>query len=130
VAEKRSLLIQYDQITRLMKMAVATKLDGQIFHARTGYGIIDNQFAICVKSSASAALLSPLPCKVLKDDGSGQAGYHVPDVSVSALRNLKDREMFVAKIANRRSGDSPLLWGNRNLYSVWSGKPCDFNLCD
>ena len=130
VAEKRAKLIQYNQIKRLMKMSVVTKLDGRIFHASTGYGIIDNQFAICVKSSAGAALLSPVPCKVLKDDGYGQAGYHVPDVSISALRKLRGNEMFVAKIMNYRIRASPCLWGNRNLYSVWSGEPCHFNLCD
>jgi hypothetical protein len=130
VEEKRTQLIQYDGLVRLMKEKVDTKLDGRILHANTGYGIINNRFAICVKSSAGAALLSPIPCKVLKDDGYGQAGYHVPDVSVSALRNLKSNEMFMAKIMSRRIGTSPCVWGDRNLFSVWNGKPCEFNLCD
>jgi hypothetical protein len=130
VADSRARLIQFDNITKLMKRAANAKLEGQIFHATTGYGIIDNRFAICVKSSAGAALMAPIPCKVLKDDGYGQAGYHVADTSNPALHKLKIGDMFVAKLWNRRIGDSPCLWGNRNLYTVWNGKPCHFDFCD
>ena len=130
VEERRSRLAQYDHLAILLKSASGTKLEGQILHASTGYGIKDNGFAICVKSNAVAALLLPVPCNVLKHDGYGQAGYHIPDLRSSTLRKLSGKDMLVAKCMNRRIKGSPCLWGNGNLYTIWNGQPCDFNYCD
>ena len=130
VAEKRGELVKLTRIKALMESSSPGKFDGQILHANMGYGISDNEFAICVKSSAGAALLCPIPKKISSHDGYEQAGFHIPDVSVSALAKLNRTNMFLAKITHSKVGTSPYLWGNRELYRVWDGKPCSFNICD
>ncbi|WP_333885265.1 restriction endonuclease [Sphingobium yanoikuyae] len=102
--------------------------DPRIVHARTGYSVIMNQFAIVLKETKHAALLMAIPARTISDDGYGQRGSEVPDIGPACLDRLTADTVFRAK-RFVRDGDVNY-WDGRNLYSAWNGQPALFDLCD
>jgi hypothetical protein len=128
--KRRAALVQPDNVMRLVKLKRNDTLEGQVFHARTGYGMIDNDFALCVKSSAGAALLCPLPKIQEGHDGCHPSGRHIPDTSIHAISSLQSDRMFMAKVKQSQRDSTTYLWGEKKLYMRWDGKPVPFDYCD
>jgi hypothetical protein len=102
--------------------------DPRVVHARTGYSVIMNQFAIVLKETKHAGLLMAIPARTISDDGYGQRGSEVPDIGPACLDRLTADTVFRAK-RSVRDGDVTY-WDGRNLYSAWNGEPALFDLCD
>jgi len=128
--KRRAALVHPDNVMRLSKLKTTVTLDGHVFHAQKGYGMIDNEFAFCVKSSAGAALLCPLPKKQQGDKEQQLCGHHVPDTSIHALTSLQPDRMFMAKVKQSQRDGTTYLWGEQRLYEKWDGKPVPFDYCD
>lgn len=123
-----------DKSKLITPRAVASLLNGlvlrdpRIVHARTGYSVTMNQFAIVLKESKHAALLMVIPARTISDDGYGQKGSEVPDIGPACLDRLTGDTVFRAK-RSVCNGDATY-WDGRNLYSAWNGEPAIFDLCD
>lgn len=102
--------------------------DQRIIHARTGYSVIMNQFAIVLKETKHAALLMAIPSRTITDDGYGQRGYEAPEIGPACLERLTADTVFRAK-RTAHNGEVNY-WDGRNLYSAWDGAPAHFDLCD
>jgi len=102
--------------------------DPRIVHARTGYSVIMNQFAIVLKETKYAALLMAIPARMISDDGYGQRGCEVPETGPACVERLTAETVFRAK---RSVHDGKVsYWDGHNLYSAWNGAPVIFDLCD
>ncbi|NIZ15116.1 restriction endonuclease [Phaeobacter sp. HF9A] len=71
--------------------------DPRIVHARTGYSVLTNQFAIILKETKHAALLMAIPARTIADDGYGQRGSEVPEIGPECLNRLTADTVFRAK---------------------------------
>ena len=130
VWEKRKELLQPKNIAKLIENRTAGKLDGQIMHASTGIGITNNAFALCLKVTAGAALLCPIPKKDVNEKVHYTVGYEVPDLGTLHSCDFKLDDIFMAKRFEVSQTGQERLWGNTQLYSVWDGKPQYFDLND
>ncbi len=105
-------------------------LVGRIVRARTGYGITRNDFCLVVKETPTAALL--LKLSQHRVSGDGQVGTEVPDLAFPGNLNsisVANNTFPARKKTSVHSGES-YLWGNRELFTVWDGKPAYFNYLD
>jgi len=89
---------------------------GQIVHASVGVNCIMIRFAVVVRATPRAALLVELPAIKTPAGQDTSIGSEVPD-----LTNVKS-EVHVIK-AKRKDVDSISFWGERQLYTLWDGKP-------
>lgn len=124
VIEDKSKLVSANYVESVViGKAKAGSIEGIIFRANTGVTMIMNSFALVLKETKTAALLMRLPTK--ETSGDGQVGYEIP-VRVS---NLSSSTVFRAK--KRFSSDGEVsLWGEKQLYFQWDGKPTYFNYLD
>lgn len=105
-----------------------TYKDPRIVHARTGYTVIMNQFAIVLKETKHAALLMAIPTRIISDDGYGQRGSEMPEIGPASLDRLTADTVFRAKRSVHHGEVS--YWDGRNSYSTWDGAPALFDLYD
>lgn len=126
IIRDKSKLVTPQAVSSLLQ-GLAPK-DQRIIHARTGYSVVINQFAIVLKETKHAALLMAIPSRTISDDGYGQRGYEVPEIGQACLERLTADTVFRAKRSARNGEVS--YWDGRNLYSAWNGSPALFDLCD
>lgn len=126
IVRDKSKLIEPSSVSRLIR-SLAPR-DARIVHARTGYSVIMNQFAIVLKETKYAALLMAIPAQTISDDGYGQMGFEVPDIGPNCLDRLTADTVFRAK--RTQSVGVVNYWNGHHLFSVWDGEPAHFNLCD
>lgn len=129
IIRDKSTLISKSHVRSVLEGKARKGLIGKIFHASTGYNIVDNKFVVVLKETKGATLLMTLPTVITSDDGYGQRGYHVPILDGSSLKNLQKDHVFRAK-KNYKDSDEISLWGNREYYTLWDGKPQYFDHCD
>jgi hypothetical protein len=126
IIRDKSSLVRLEQIIRLLQGIGSKGLEGKIFHTTWGYNCTINSYALIVKETKWLALLVRLPRKIHTHDGYGQNGTNLPDTSIEALSKIDEFEVFRAKKQFHKDKLSGL-WGNRQLFSLWDGKPNLFN---
>lgn len=130
IIRDKSSLIKPEHLRYLLNSRSLTNtLEGKIFHASKYGGMILNSFAIVLRESKGAALLMKLPETTTSKVSDGFQGYEVPDTGVAALDYLNAECVFRAKKKYKDNGEL-YLWGDRELYSLWDGKPCYYDLLD
>ncbi|MDE2980453.1 MAG: restriction endonuclease [Gemmatimonadota bacterium] len=97
----------------------------RVLHSSGGYGMITNSFAVVLKETPYSALLLELTGRVTSDDGFGQRGEEVPDLTSSPRLVTLAPE----RIRRARKLGSAYTDGS-NYYSRWSGRPVPFDYCD
>ena len=102
--------------------------DRRVLHARTGYNVITNAFALVLKETKHAALLMKVPATTIDHDGFGQAGHEIPSIDERIYSMLNAESVWRAKRTQRSDGVS--YWDGRHHYSTWNHRPVDFNLAD
>lgn len=128
IIRDKSCLIKLDHVRTLLSTKNSPDaLEGRIFHANTGCTMSINSFAIVLRESKGAALLMELP--TTKVSGDSLQGCEVPDVGSAALEHLNAEHVFRAKKQYKDNGEV-YFWGNRHLYSLWSGTPQWYDYCD
>ena len=127
IADKSSLLSKKSIETIIARLS--KQKDHRIVHATWGYDMIHNNFAIVVKESKHAALLMGLTNQTLNDDGYGQRGNEIPILDPNLTKSLlNSNNVWRAK---RREEDGYIsYWDGKHLFSVWNGKPVNFDYVD
>ena len=69
-----------------------------------------------------------VPTQTISDDGYGQRGLVVPDLSERCIENLNSACVFRAKRSVNEG--SVNYWNGHHLFSKWNGKPKTFDYCD
>ncbi len=90
---------------------------GEIFHASNGVTCIMNSFAVVVRATPRAALLVELAAIKTPAGDYPYIGSEVPDLTTvkSKLKIIRaKRTDYVDRIS---------FWGERQLYTLWDGKP-------
>lgn len=90
---------------------------GEIVHASIGVTCIMNRFAIVVRATPRAALLVELSAIKTQAGEYPSIGSEVPD-----LTTVKS-ELHVIKAKRTDYVDGISFWGERQLYTLWDGKP-------
>lgn len=126
IIQDKSRLIEASSLSTLLGNLVQN--DPRIVDASTGIRTIANQFALVLKETKYAALLMSIPAQTIWDDGYGQRGLEVPDLSESCLNNLNSEYVFRAK--RSVEGARVSYWTGRHLFSKWNGRPKHFDHCD
>ena len=104
---------------------------GQIVVASIGGNCVMNQFCLIVKDSPFVSLLMKIPGKAVKyhDPPYNFRGEEVPLLEKDIiLKCLKKENIFRAK--KNVSSDKIHFWGDKNLFSIWDGKPIYFDILD
>lgn len=126
IIKEKSSLVKFGQIQKLLKGERNKGLEGKIFHARWGYNCTINSYAMVIRETKWLTLLVRLPEKIHTHDGYGQNGTNLPDTSLEALVRIDESCVFRAK--KKFDGDKfRALWGGRQSFSLWNGKPNYFN---
>ncbi len=99
-------------------------LIGKVFHAKTGYGIIDNQFALVVKESKGAVLAVKLPAVTTDGNEARPTGFHIP--ALDSKGDFGADKIFRAK-RGVREGGMACLRGDRKSFTIWDGTPQYFD---
>lgn len=127
IIRDKSSLVTKDRVSQILRNSQGTERN-RVVHARTGFGMITNQFALVIKESNHAALLMALPSKAISDDGYGQRGLGIPVLDGTALSKLRGDSVWRVK---RKIYDGRVhYWDGRNLYDIWDGVAAPFDLCD
>ncbi|NVK45231.1 MAG: restriction endonuclease [Rhodobacteraceae bacterium] len=126
IIRDKSKLVTPQAVSSLLQSL--TFKDPRIVHARAGYSVLTNQFAIILKETKHAALLMAIPARTIADDGYGQRGSEVPEIGPECLDRLTADTVFRAK-RSILSGEASY-WDGRNLYLAWDGAPALFDLYD
>ena len=126
IIKEKSLLVEFEQIQKLLKGERTQGLEGKIFHTKWGYNCTNNSYAMVVRETKWLALLISLPTKIHTHDGYGQDGTNLPDTSLEALSRTDGFCTFRAK-KQFNADKFTHLWGRRRLFSLWDGKPNYFN---
>ena len=130
IIQEKSRLVKVDYVKSLFKKKFPSNiLEGNIFHATTGYTMQFNSFAIVLRESRGAALLMKLPNNTIK--GDIHEGYQVPYAEFADINHLElhESDVFRAKKKYRENGDM-YLWGNQEIYSLWDGTPKYYHRLD
>jgi len=123
---ERSKILTAQYIQDIFLGKSGSELEGKIFCSRSGYNMHYYSFALVLKESRNTVLAIPLSSIVHSDDGYEQIGMNLPNINFSDA--LREHEAFRAKkITN---GNEISLWGNRERYLLWDGKPTPFNYMD
>ncbi|MBU7586618.1 MAG: restriction endonuclease [Nostoc sp. TH1S01] len=123
IIRDKSSLIKPEHLRYLLNsQSLTNTLEGKIFHTTKYYGMVVNSFALVLRESKGAVLLMNLPRITVSIIRDGFQGYEVPDTGVDALDYLNAKNVFRAKKKYNDKGEL-YLWGNRELYSLWDGKP-------
>ncbi|MBY0484025.1 restriction endonuclease [Nitrosomonas sp.] len=126
IIRDKSNLVSNSYIQDVLNGKCGQGLEGKIFCAHKGYNIHYHSFAIVLKEGRNAVLAMSLPTMVFSDDGYGQIGTHIPDTKFS-----NSSSSYVIFRAKKKKSQSEInLWGQRELYSLWDGKPTPFNYMD
>ena len=123
IVENKALLVSREHVEDRLRSAMQHP-QSRIVHSHIGITISMNSFALVLKETKHAALLMKLPKRVVSDDGYGQRGLEVPAIDLSAASNHKPETVLRAKKTEHG------FWTGDNLYTVWNGSPCHFDLCD
>lgn len=126
IIQDKSKLIESSSVSSLIRSLVQN--DPRIVDANTGVRTITNQFALVLKETKYAALLMSIPTQTISDDGYGQRGLVVPDLSERCIENLNSACVFRAKRSVNEG--SVNYWNGHHLFSKWNGKPKTFDYCD
>ena len=126
IVQDKSRFVSDSYIQDILSGKFGEGLEGKIFCARKGYNMHYYSFAIVLKEGRNAVLAMSLPSIVHSDDGYGQVGTHMPNTKFSSA--LLNHQVFRAK--KKKLENEINLWGQRELYSLWSGKPTPFNYMD
>lgn len=109
----------------ILRNTARTELTGRIVVAQYGCGIIMNSFCLIEADFPHEAILRPIGAR--KVSGDGQRGTEVPNIGDPV--QLLETERFLA-FKERRADGRYTFWGNRKLFSLWSGAPESFDLLD
>ena len=85
-----------------------------------------NSFAVVEADFPHEVVLRPIGSRKISGDsqvGTEVAAADLPGVGRESVRFVAFKQFWEGK------GDASF-WGNQQLYSVWDGKPVDFNYCD
>jgi hypothetical protein len=130
IIRDKSSLVKPEHLRYLLSSRNLTNtLEGKIFHAAKYSGMVLNSFAIVLRESKGAALLMKLPATTTSKVSDGFQGYEAPDTGSAALDHLNAECVFRAKKKYKDKGDL-YLWGDQELYSLWDGKSCYYDLLD
>lgn len=124
IVENKAALVSREHVEDKLRNATQHP-QNYIVRSHTGVTVSMNSFALVLKETKHAALLMKLPGRVVSDDGYGQCGLEVPVIDLSAAGNHRPETVFRAK-----KNDHGGFWTGDNLYTVWDGSPCHFDLCD
>ena len=97
----------------------------QVLHSVGGYGMVTNCFAVVLRETPFSALILELPRRITSDDGFGQRGEEVPDLSSPPRARGVER----GKMRRARKSGNAYIDGS-NYYSRWTGEPVPFDHCD
>ena len=109
----------------ILRNAAKTELTGRIVVAHHGYDVIINSFCLIEADFPHEVILRPIGAR--KVSGDGQRGTEMPDIGGPV--HLLETERFLA-FKERRADGRYTFWGNRKLFSLWSGGPEPFDLVD
>jgi len=126
IIRDKLLLVELEQIRKLLQRINSKGLEGKIFHTTWGYNCTNNSYAIVVKETKWLALLVRIPEKIHTHDGYEQNGTNLPETSLEALSKVDKFHVFRAKKKFYEDRFAHL-WGERQLFSLWDGKPNYFN---
>lgn len=106
-------------------------LEGEVVVAQVGMNIIMNQFCLIVKDSLSVSLLLKIPGRAINNRGDSHRfnGSEVPVLDETILECVSKENVFRAKKSYSADG-SITFWGDKNLYSIWDGKPVYYDRFD
>lgn len=106
-------------------------LEGEVVVAQVGVNIIMNQFCLIVKDSLSVSLLLKIPGRAINNRGDSHLfnGYEVPVLDETILECVSKENVFRAKKSYSADG-SITFWDDKNLYSIWDGKPVYYDRFD
>ncbi|UVO55840.1 restriction endonuclease [Sphingomonas sp. SUN039] len=126
IADK-SILVSPQHLERMLH-EIGGRKDPRIVHARWGYNVTINDFALVLKETKYAALLMSLPKFTVSDDGYGQIGTEVPVMDQTALPMLTAQ--CVWRVRRKQNEGRVHYWDGRRLFTPWDGMPQDFNWVD
>ena len=129
IVRDKSKILNSEYILRLLKHKDG--MLGQVVVASLGGNCMKNQFCLIVKDSPFVSLLMKIPGKAVKhhDPPYNFRGNEVPILEEDIiLKCLKKENIFRAK--KDISSDKIHFWGDKNLFSIWDGKPVYFDILD
>jgi hypothetical protein len=106
-------------------------LEGKIVVASVGVSMILNEFCIIVKDTPHSALLMKISAQAVKhyDAPHNFRGEEIPLLNEDIVQFKNKKNVFRASKSLSDRGDIHF-WGNKNLYSLWDGKPKYFDYID
>jgi hypothetical protein len=127
VIRDKSSLVDPDHVHRILANSQGIERH-RIVHAKIGFTMDLNQFALVIKETTHAALLMKLPSIVLKHDGYMQRGLEAPITDLTAMSNFNSSSVWRVKKNTRDNRTN--YWDGKHLYSRWNGEPDSFDMCD
>lgn len=135
IIEDKRRLVSRESIEKILSDA-RNSPNEYIVHARTGYSVITNSFALKLKESKYAALLLELPNDVISHNGYKTRGLEVPELDVSSVLNAfsKPAPIGVGNVSRAKKYNDDdygyRFWTGENGYSQWNGEPVPFDIMD
>lgn len=129
IIRDKSKVLTREGLLNLLKSR--NELEGEVVVAHVGVNMIRNQFCLIVKDSLSVSLLLKIPGRAVNSTGDFHRldGYEVPVLDETILECVSKENVFRAKKSYSADG-SITFWGDKNLYSIWDGKPVYYDRFD